>query len=96
MSSSAIVIDGFRDFSLITVDERLAWRSALPLHLLSYMRTSTGGLLSKNKIEEQIAPLSLAIRQCITDSMSVIEIETYMLTHTKRAGLEEYADASCR
>ncbi len=94
--SGTTIIDPFRDFSLITVEERLSWRNALPLHLLSYMRTSTGGLLSKNKIEEQIAPLSLAVRQCITEGMNVSEIETYMLTHTKRAGLEEYADASCR
>lgn len=53
------------EFSLVPVEERLAWRDALARHLLNQMRAKNGGPLPHWKVEEQIVPTNLAVAALI-------------------------------
>lgn len=59
------------DFCLVPVEERTAWRNALARDIVEGLRLPSGYPLPAWKIEEQIAPINLAvtilIEQGITD-----------------------------
>ena len=53
----------FIGVSLINVDERIRWKSAMPLHILHKMNSANGFPLHPWKIEEQLIPMSLTIHE---------------------------------
>lgn len=65
MSMNAPSLNG--DFGLVSAAERQQWREALPRHLLSQMRQTTGEPLARWKVEEQIQPTLATIHTLINN-----------------------------
>lgn len=80
------------DFGLISVEDRVQWREALPRHLLANMLQANGQALPEWKVEEQIQPVLATIYEFFNnDPLATLQTLEGYFVPTSLAHRSDYA-----